>query len=68
MTDRAQAIWNFLKPKAADDGIVPVRPQVNVIDLQMRERLKILQDDLDVAKNRITTLQARIAALEARMP
>lgn len=65
---RAQAIWDYLKPSASSEGIVPVRPRIDVIDLQLRLRMKELQDDLDLAKTRITTLQARIAALEARLP
>ena len=94
---RAQILWNMVKPKAAEEGIVSVRPQVDAIDLLLRNRIKDVQDDLDTAKTRIlantaaldtkaaavhvhpinqvtglqaalTTLQARVAALEAKVP
>jgi hypothetical protein len=65
---RAQILWDMVKPKAASEGIVSVRPQVDQIDVQLRARIKDVQDDLDIAKGRILTLQARVVALEAKVP
>lgn len=94
---RAQILWNMVRPKAADEGIVSVRPQVDAIDLQLRTRIKDVQNDLDTAKTLVlanvaalngkaslvhahpinqvnglqaalNTLQARIAALEVKIP
>jgi len=65
MGTRARAIWNLVKSQAATDGIVPVRPQVDAIDLQLRNRIKDVQDDLDIAKTRIL---ANTAALDGKAP
>ena len=65
---RAQMLWRYLQPEVTAQGIVPVRPQVDAIDVQLRDRIKAVQDDLDIAKGRILTLQARVVALEAKVP
>ena len=72
---RAQVLWRFLQPQAFQDGIVPVRPQVDAIDFALRVRIQDVMDALDVAKSRIQTLEqgltamrARVTALEAKVP
>lgn len=60
---RAEALWRFIAPKAESS----TRPQLDTIDLQLRARIKDVQDDLETAKAAIVALRARVTSLEARV-
>jgi hypothetical protein len=58
---RMEAVWDALRPEASRDGVVPVGPQVDAIDLKLRAKIQDVLDNLDVAKQRILALEAAMA-------